>query len=137
MKITTLDLLLNYLNENREVVFVDKIKSGFDKIHTTELLDLISMLDKLTKDGYVSKKPIMKTISKAGEIINRERKAYYIISFEGILALEEAPFNFNKKPYKWNQIKNNANTIWTVLKIIMIALNAVAIIILTYLQATK
>ncbi len=56
----------------------------------------------------------------------------YQITFEGVLFFESAFFISKNKPYTWKRNKGIINSIWTVAKIIMITLNALAIIYLMW-----
>lgn len=136
MSYSHLDLLLAYLYENRGFVFFDEILDGFNKVHTIDTFNLLVLLNKLEHDGYVTRKPIYITTRQGEIIIDKDQKPCFFISFEGVLFVENALI-WKNRPYRWKQSKEIAANAWMVLKITMIFLNAVAIIILTYLQATK
>ncbi len=90
---------------------------------------LVRAFYKLEKDGYVY------TDAKVDDKGNK-RVTFYI-SFDGLLALENSPFIWRNRPYRWNANKQILNTIWTVAKFIAIIINALIIIIFTYLTYWK
>lgn len=137
MGIQHLDLLLHFMYDNRKYMYMEQIHKEFSKIHKMSKIDILVLLNKLVKDGYVTEEVQKLTTEKRGILTSTDEINAYFISFEGVLFIEASPFIFQNRPYKWNEIRTTAKTIWTVLKIIMIALNALAIIVLTYLQATK
>ncbi len=83
----------------------------------------------LEKDGYIRVETNQKDQGTLGIT------AY--ITFAGLLALENNPFIWKNKPYRWNKIKGIITISWTVAKMIMVALNAVIILYLTYLSVKK
>ena len=80
---------------------------------------------KLEKDGYVY------TDTKTDEKGNKSVRFY--ISFDGLLALESSSLIWKNRPYRWNKNKQVLTAVWTAAKIIAITINAIIILIFTYL----
>lgn len=138
MNLVHLDLLLNHFYHLKDYSLFSEVHSSFNSVHEISSRDLLILINKLEKDGYIIRKPSTRVTTNLNTKEQNESQAIlFFISFEGVVFLESAPFIWKHRPYKWKEMKEIANTIWTVLKIIMIALNAVAIIYLTYLQTQK
>jgi hypothetical protein len=139
MNIHHLDLLLKHLYNNRRYQYINEIHRGFNKIHELPVIDVLVLLNKLVKDGYVTEEQHIITTETPKAITHKEKKttrSSYFISFEGVLFFESALI-WKEQPYKWKQSKETLNSVWLVLKIVFIFFNAIAIIILTYIQATR
>lgn len=61
----------------------------------------------------------------------------YYMSFEGLLAIENCPIFYKSRPYKWKSAKATLGLIWRLCSIIAIIINALIIIIFTYLTFIK
>ncbi|MBB5440619.1 hypothetical protein HDC92_004322 [Pedobacter sp. AK017] len=59
------------------------------------------------------------------------------ITLEGILAIEACPSIYKGRPYKWKEVKANLATTWKVASLIAVIINALIIIIFTYLTYIK
>lgn len=125
-----LDKALLFIREKRVFTPSQKIWEEFSE---QENKILVRAMYKLEKDGYVYTQPARFTAH--GASVNESTT--FFISFDGLLALENTPFISRNKPYKWKRIKGIINTIWEIAKIIMIVLNALAIIYFSYLTSKK
>ncbi len=130
----SVDIKIIFDNDNRlrQGIIAHKNQSSFKatKSYVSDFTAqenklLVRAFYKLEKDGYVY------TNTKVDDKGN-QRTTFYI-SFDGLLALENSPFIWKNKPYRWNANKQILNTIWTIAKIIAIIINALIILIFTYL----
>lgn len=80
---------------------------------------------KLYADGYAH--------LSEHKVTDKQSIASYSISFDGLLALENSPFMWKNQPYRWNANKIKLNVSWMVAKIIVVAANALIILMLSYL----
>lgn len=117
-----LDKALLYIKN--QATFV-QTKSDVPEFTPAENKLLVRAFYKLEKDGYVY------SDTKIDDKGNKSVRFY--ISFDGLLALENSPFIWKNRPYRWNANKQRLNTIWTVVKIVAIIINALIILIFTYL----
>lgn len=122
MTIDFLDKALLYIKTQASFM---PSKSGVPEFTPDENKLLVRAFYKLEKDGYVY------TDTRTDDKGNK-RVTFYI-SFDGLLALENSPLIWKNKPYRWNKSKQVLNTIWTAAKIIAIIINALIILIFTYL----
>lgn len=122
MTIDFLDKALLYIKNQASFT---STKSDIPEFTEQENKLLVRAFYKLEKDGYVY------TNKKADEKGNESVRFY--ISFDGLLALENGPLIWKNRPYRWNANKRTINTIWNVVKIIAVIINAIIILIFTYL----
>ncbi|CAM3555669.1 MULTISPECIES: hypothetical protein [Elizabethkingia] len=122
INIDFLDRALNYLSDCNSYF---ESKDDIEEFTEQENEVLPKAYDHLVKDGYAYSR---KKTSKSGF----ETETFYI-SFEGLLALETAPKLYKRKPYKWRKVKNDLNTIWSIVKICAVLINAIVILVFTYL----
>jgi len=134
MGIDDLDIVLEYLYCNRRYQYIAEIHAKVNKIKEIPIIDVLVVLNKLAKDENITveehETTTKETITSEAKHVS-SRDAYFI-SFEGILFFEQSPFMFQKRPYKWKQIKQTLNVIWTIAKIVITALNALAILYLMW-----
>jgi hypothetical protein len=57
------------------------------------------------------------------------------ITFNGLLALEECPWPYRNRPYRWAKAKQNIKLYWEIGKVIVITLNAVLLLIFAFFSA--
>jgi hypothetical protein len=126
MTIDFLDKALMYIKNQASFI---PTKSDVPEFTEQENRLLVRAFYKLEKDGYVY------TDTKVDDKGNKTVRFY--ISFDGLLALENNPFFWKNRPYRWNANKKKLDTIWTVAKIIAIIINAIIIIVFTYLTYYK
>lgn len=103
---------------------IDNKPVSIVELPQTEKLDIPeveSALEKLISIGYVG--------------LTTENG--YYMKFDGWIALEGTPFLFRNKPFKYISFKENLITIWKIVKIIGIILNATAIIYIGILSLKK
>lgn len=126
MTIDFLDKALLYIKNKSAFIAT---KSNIPEFTEQENKLLVRAFHKLEKDGYVYSKETTPT--------NTHTITTFYISFDGLLALESSPFIWKNRPYRWNANKQILNTIWTIAKIIAIIINALIILIFTYLTYYK
>ena len=122
-----LDFVLNFLSNKHFSMAIDAIhkelvRSKFD------VSNIHAIINKLEKDGNLDV-----SYYKNDKSSNK----LYNISFEGLVFLENAPFIFQHKPYRWKANKGTIKTIWEIAKIIIVVLNALAILYLMYMAIPK
>jgi len=61
----------------------------------------------------------------------------YYMKFDGWRFLEDAPFFFRNKPFRYEQFKNRLSVIWKILKTLGIVINAVAIFYIGFYSLKK
>jgi len=133
--IQKLDLILSSLKDYSQSINEIQDSLGFQRDTYNKVR---TILHKLVRDGYAEEtKEEMRydgpeEFKPPGGIWNYS----YKITFEGLVALEEPLFIWKNKVYRWNANKGKLKTIWKVAKIIMVILNALIIIYLTY-KSTK
>lgn len=131
----TIETLDNTLFILKEVSVFGSLNYSFPKYSETENELFIRACNKLEKDGFVYSKTtsaVNKTTSKFNNTVKR-----YFISMDGLLALETAPLYWRNKPYRYSKFKESLNTTWTVTKTVAVIVNAVVILIFTYLTYIK
>jgi hypothetical protein len=84
---------------------------------------------KLVTDGYAYME-----LREPTPVQSSER---YFISFDGLLALADAPFPYKGKPYQWQRAKLRLRRWWSVLSTIAILINAIAVLLFTFLTYSK
>ena len=122
-----LDRALLYIKQNSSF---SKTKVDVPEFSKDENKLLPRAFYKLEKDGYVYKEVNVTDNDK-------HQTVRFYISFDGLLALENSPFHWKNRPYRWNKIKGIINTTWKIVKIMIIVLNAIAILYLMYLSVPK
>ncbi len=122
MTVDFLDKALLYIRTQASFV---PTKSDVPEFTPDENKLLVRALYKLEKDGYVY------LDTNVDDKANK--RVIFYISFDGLLALENSPFIWKNRPYRWNANKQKLNTIWAITKIIAIIINALTVLIFTYL----
>lgn len=97
-------------------------------LSVTEEKLIVRALIKLEKDGYAYSE---KTVP------NNELSKNYYISFDGLLALENAPLVWKDKPYQYKKAKEIFRIIWSVIKVVAVISNGLFILYFTYLTYLK
>jgi hypothetical protein len=103
-------------------------KTDLEEFTKDENKLLVRAFYKLEKDGYV--------YSSSSESSGNTSVRFFI-SFDGLLALENTPKLWKNRPYRYNKFKQSLNTFWTVTKIIAVIINALAILVFTWLTYIK
>jgi len=85
---------------------------------------LVRAFYKLEKDGFA----YSEKTENGGNTSHR-----FFISFDGLLALENCPAKWENRPYRWTATKENIDSTWTVVKTVGIIINAIVILLFTYL----
>lgn len=92
MNIHYLDDMLKYLYDNRRYQYIDEIHKNFISLHDVPIIDVLVLLNKLVKDGYVTEEIIKITTTSASVLSGikekESTKSSYFISFEGVLFVE-------------------------------------------------
>lgn len=124
--VTVLDTSLNVLKSFGP--FADDSSRSFvdDDLDKTAIARAWKQLE---KDGYVYSE---ETITDP-----HKKSVRYFITFDGLLAIENCPFFLQGKPYRWKVVKTNLNLFWKVICIMAVILNAIIILIFTYLTYIK
>ncbi len=139
MGIDDLDIVLTYLYNNRRYQYIQEIHDKSLKPTGREIIDTLVVLNKLAKDGNViieeHKQITRDAITE--EIKSSKPIDSYFISFEGVLFFEQSWWIWKNRPYTWKHIKGIISTIWTIAKIVIIVLNALAILYLMWLTVDK
>ena len=132
VSVSDLDKVLGILYESQHVWAMSNLyKEAFGLPIDLRKINII--LDKLDRDKFITSDDILYVDTDEGKKSLRS----YCISFEGIIFFESAHFICQNKPYRWKINKGIIKTIWDIAKIIMIFLNAVAILYLMYLLIPK
>jgi len=124
INITTVDFLdkaLLFLKNESAFGLVDYKRPVFPEV---EKKLLVRAFYKLEKDGFA--------YSEKKESDGNTSQRFFI-SFDGLLALESCPTKWKNRPYRWSAIKENIDSTWTVTKTIGIIINAIVILLFTYL----
>jgi len=85
--------------------------------------------EQLIKDGFV--------FSQQQEHGPHHKTTRYYISLDGVIAIESCPFFLKGRPYKWKAVQNYLSLAWKVITVIAILLNAVIVLVFTYLTYIK
>jgi hypothetical protein len=128
MTISDLDNLFAYLYSKgaNYVRYLDIVSEHFKNDEKT--YDVQGMLIKLDKDGYVD----TGTFSiQNNEGLGVKQQTIYKLSFEGRLLFENSSHN---KPYLGLKRRAKQRQIWDIAKIVITALNAMAILYLMWKQ---
>ena len=130
LKVSHLDSSLYYMYVNRRwIASIELLEPlGLPSAKMIHRVDCDIVLQKLLKDGLV----MSEEYKLGGSTTLR-----YSISFDGVLFMERASFPRRNKPYANRQIMAKTQAAYKILRVIMIALNAVIIIILTYMLLLK
>ena len=126
MTIDFLDKALLYLKEKGPFA---ESKSNLPEFTEKENDLLTRAFYRLEKDGYVYSNT---RISSSGN-----KSVTFFISFDGLLALENCPFIWEDRPYKWKSAKEKIAIIWSIVKIVAVVVNALAVLLFTYLTYKK
>ncbi|WP_242927345.1 hypothetical protein [Pontibacter vulgaris] len=126
MNIDFLDRVLLYMKEHTSFSASRESVPEF-KDEDDELL--ATALQKLEKDGYVY---TTTSVFKSGNT-----NTTYHISYDGLLALESCPNSWRNRPYRWGVQKEKLNGIWSITKIVAVVVNALIVLIFTYLTYFK
>lgn len=72
-------------------------------------------------------------------VVNSETNSAtkYFISFDGLLAIEDCPAYYKGRPYKWKAVRRNLGQLWKLCSIIAVIINALIIMVFTYLTYIK
>ena len=117
-----LDNMLLILKEKEEIslslIYLEEQTEPLILSDTVESILQLSQLAKLSADEYAYK------------VVNEKNEYKFQINYNGIIALETN----DNKPYQRNYDSQKRKKVWEVVKIIAIVLNAIALLILSYLQ---
>jgi len=127
MKITTktLDEALLFLKD--ESVFGSEDYSRKNRSDLEANL-IVRALSKLEKDGFAYSEKTVK---------DNNSSTRYFISFDGLLALENAPLFWKNQPYEYLNAKEKFHVIWSLIKVLAIILNGLIVLVFTYLTYIK
>jgi len=128
-KIKAIDLLDIALNELKDSgPFADQSSQKLKDSEIDKKLIARAWLH-LEKDGFAYSENKQQTP-------NHSTTRVYI-TLEGILAIENCPSIYKGRPYRWKVVKANLTTVWKLMSLIAIIINALIIIIFTYLTYIK
>lgn len=85
--------------------------------------------EQLTKDGYA--------YSTDRENSATSKTTRFFITISGLRAIETCPFFLRGKPYKWKIVQGYISIIWKIATIVAILLNALIVLLFTYLTYIK
>ena len=133
----TLDDILRFIAENPNgfETHLEFYKALFSKMHSKalgmdatsipsnqEITETMPYLDKLKEDRYITE----------------PSPTHFVLTVKGqVFYYGKKPFWLKGRPYAYENFKRGLSTFWNIFKIIAVVLNALAIIYLTYIQATK
>jgi|GEM_PF-3421813 hypothetical protein len=128
-KIKAIDLLDIALNELKDSgPFADEISQKQKDSEIDKKL-IARAWQHLEKDGFAYSENKQQTP-------NHSTTRIYI-TLEGILAIEGCPSIYKGRPYKWQALKANLTTAWKLVSLTAIVINALIIIVFTYLTYIK
>jgi len=126
MTIDFLDRALFYMKQRTSFI---STKSDVPEFTPEENKLLVRALYKLEKDGYI--------YTNTNSDDKGNKRVTFFISFDGLLALENSPFFWKNKPYRWQGFRQKLKVVWSITKIVAVIINAIIILVFTYLTYIK